>query len=191
MPHDIDLTLTFEAERDAERFVIALDLSHSNMLDLGCLGLTFDPDDFPELDGCTVTIFGQSSEEADFDHRDVADFFDRAHKAGLAIHSIRIHVQPRQLGEGYRAYTDLLGEEVLQRVATRLGTKPPALDGEVFGVSVDSITLDQLHGLEIRDYSGDLQRMAIEVFDGLEPVEPHDEKMRFFVVRDGKAVYLD
>ena len=68
---------------------------------------------------------------------------------------------------------------------------PEDLPGVVFGVSVDSTTSNQLRGLEIRDYAGDLQRMSNEVFGGLEPMEPHDNQKRFFVVRDGKAVYLD
>ena len=191
MPYDIELNITFGTEQDAERFVIVLDLVHNNTLDLGSLGLTFDPKYFPEVHGRIVTIFGQSPEEADFDHRDAAVFFDQAHTARLGIQSVRMDIQPRQLGDGYRAYTDLLGNEVLKKVAARMGIEPGALDGEVFGVFLDSITPDQLHGLEIQDYSGDLQRMATEVFDGLEPMEPHDKKLRFFMIRDGEAVYLD
>ena len=55
-------------------------------------------------------------------------------------------------------------DRAVEQAAARLGTKPAALDGEVFGVSTDGITSDQLKGQELRDYAGNLIWMAVETF---------------------------
>ena len=77
---------------------------------------------------------------------------------------VRLHILPNQLGEGFQAYTDMLGDAALQEAAKQLEVSPKDLTGMVFGVSTDGITSDQLKGQELRDYAGNLIWMAVETF---------------------------
>ena len=189
MSYDIDLTRTFLTETDAAAFAYGLRQLVKNEFIMGPLCFTYDKKFFPEQNGRQLNIFGQIV-TLDIAHHNVEALFASMHAPEFRIQGVRLHILPNQLGEGFQAYTDMLGDAALQEAAKQLEVSPKKLTGMVFGVSTDGITAEQLQGEELRDYAGDLQRMAIEVFDGLEPLEPHDKQMRFFAVKDGEAIDL-
>ena len=189
MPHDIDLTITFATEQEASRFASVIELSLSNELFLEPIRFTFERKYFPEQCGRSLTLYGQNVNTRDFDHHGAEIFFSSLRRLDFDIQSARIHLLPNQFSDGFYSYTNQVCETAVLKASSRLGMSPEDLAGAIFGVSVEQFTGQAC--LELKDYSGDLQRMANEVFDGLEPAEPQDRQLRFFVVRDGKAVYLD
>ena len=189
MFHDIDLTLTFATEAEASRFASVTELSLSNELALGPLRFTFERKYFPEQNSRDLTIFGQGIDTRDFDRHSAEAFFAYVHRLDFDIQSARLHLLPNQLSDGFFSYTDQVCDAMVSKASSRLGLSPENLAGAIFGVSLEQFTGQACW--DLRDYAGVLQRMANEVFDGLEPAEPQDRQMRFFVVRDGKAFYLD